>query len=240
MDLKKLNFKLIVAAAYLSILITGLYYLFSVIDLKDLNDYEFYKSNQDLIYNFKEENFLFFAIIFFIVTVIWNLFLGMGTPAAIAGGFIFGKWLGTFLVVSANTVGAALIYLLARSFLKEFIEKKFSLKFSKFIFFFNKNDLLYFMCFRFIGGGGTPFAIQNLLPVIFNMPIKKYFIATFVGIIPTTFVTVALGSGIASVIDKHNELSFLSIISSPEIYLPLIGFFILVLSIFVLKKILFK
>ena len=240
MDLKKFNFKLIVAAAYLSILITGLYYLFSVIDLKDLNDYEFYKSNQDLIYNFKEENFLFFAIIFFIVTVIWNLFLGMGTPAAIAGGFIFGKWLGTFLVVSANTVGAALIYLLARSFLKEFIEKKFSLKFSKFIIFFNKNDLLYFMCFRFIGGGGTPFAIQNLLPVIFNMPIKKYFIATFVGIIPTTFVIVALGSGIASVIDKHNELSFLSIISSPEIYLPLIGFFILVLCIFVLKKMLFK
>ena len=240
MDLKKLNFKLIVAAAYLSILITGLYYLFSVIDLKDLNDYEFYKSNQDLIYNFKEENFLFFAIIFFIVTVIWNLFLGMGTPAAIAGGFIFGKWLGTFLVVSANTVGAALIYLLARSFLKEFIEKKFSLKFSKFIVFFNKNDLLYFMCFRFIGGGGAPFAIQNLLPVIFNMPIKKYFIATFVGIIPTTFVIVALGSGIASVIDKHNELSFLSIISSPEIYLPLIGFFILVLCIFVLKKMLFK
>ena len=240
MDLKKFNFKLIVAAAYLSILITGLYYLFSVIDLKDLNDYEFYKSNQDLIYNFKEENFLFFAIIFFIVTVIWNLFLGMGTPAAIAGGFIFGKWLGTFLVVSANTVGAALIYLLARSFLKEFIEKKFSLKFSKFIVFFNKNDLLYFMCFRFIGGGGAPFAIQNLLPVIFNMPIKKYFIATFVGIIPTTFVIVALGSGIASVIDKHNELSFLSIISSPEIYLPLIGFFILVLCIFVLKKMLFK
>ena len=78
MDLKKLNFKLIVAAAYLSILITGLYYLFSVIDLKDLNDYEFYKSNQDLIYNFKEENFLFFAIIFFIVTVIWNLFLENG------------------------------------------------------------------------------------------------------------------------------------------------------------------
>ena len=240
MNLTKLNFKLIFAAAYLSILITGLYYLFSVIDLKDLNDYEFYKSNQDLIYNFKEENFLFFAIIFFIVTVIWNLFLGMGTPAAIAGGFIFGKWLGTFLVVSANTVGAALIYLLARSFLKEFIEKKFSLKFSKFIIFFNKNDLLYFMCFRFIGGGGTPFAIQNLLPVIFNMPIKKYFIATFVGIIPTTFVTVALGSGIASVIDKHDELSYSSIISSPEIYLPLIGFFILVLCIFVLKKMLFK
>ena len=240
MYLKKINFKLFVAIIYLIILTTGLYYLFSVIDLTDLNDYEFYKSKQGLISNFKEENFLFFVIIFFIGIIIWNLFLGMGTPAAIAGGFIFGKWLGTFLVVTGNTIGAALIYMLARSFFKDFIEKKFSLKFSKFILLFNKNDLLYFMCFRFIGGGGTPFAIQNLLPVIFDMPIKKYITATFVGIVPSTFVIVALGSGIANVIDKYNELSFLSVATSPEIYLPLIGFFILILCIFFLKKMLFK
>ena len=143
-------------------------------------------------------------------------------------------------MVTGNTIGAALIYMLARSFFKDFIEKKFSLKFSKFILLFNKNDLLYFMCFRFIGGGGTPFAIQNLLPVIFDMPIKKYIIATFVGIAPTTFVIVALGNGIANVIDKYNELSFLSVVTSPEIYLPLIVFFILILCIFFLKKMLFK
>ena len=240
MYLKKINFKLFLAIIYLIILTTGLYYLFSVIDLTDLNDYEFYKSKQGLISNFKEENFLFFVIIFLIGIIIWNFFLGMGTPAAIAAGFIFGKWLGTFLVVTGNTIGAALIYMLARSFFKDFIEKKFSLKFSKFILLFNKNDLLYFMCFRFIGGGGTPFAIQNLLPVIFDMPIKKYIIATFVGIAPTTFVIVALGNGIANVIDKYNELSFLSVVTSPEIYLPLIGFFILILCIFFLKKMLFK
>ena len=52
------------------------------------------------------------------------------------------------------------------------------------------------MCFRFIGGGGTPFPIQNVLPVLFNMSAKNYITATLLGIIPTTFVTVALGSGI--------------------------------------------
>ena len=53
MYLKKINFKLFVAIIYLIILTTGLYYLFSVIDLTDLNDYEFYKSKQGLISNFK-------------------------------------------------------------------------------------------------------------------------------------------------------------------------------------------
>ena len=58
------------------------------------------------------------------------------------------------------------------------------------------------MCFRFMGGGGTPFPIQNVLPVLFNMSAKNYIIATLLGIIPTTFVTVALGSGIEKIIDN--------------------------------------
>ena len=240
MNFKKLNFKLILVILYLIVLSIGLYYVFSVIDLKDLNDYEFYKSNQDLVYKFKDKNFIFSVIIFLIGVIIWNLFLGMGTPVAIAGGFIFGKWLGTFLIVTGNTIGAVLIYLLAKNFLKSFIEKNLSHKFSKFIIFFNRNDLFYYMFFRLVGGGGTPFAIQNLIPVIFNMSVKKYFIATYIGVIPTTFVTVALGSGIGTFIGENDELSFLSVISTPEIYLPIAGFLILIPCFFILKKILFK
>ena len=96
------------------------------------------------------------------------------------------------------------------------------------------------MCFRFIGGGGTPFPIQNILPVLFNMSSKSYIVATLIGILPTTFVTVALGSGIEKIIDQNAELSFLPVIQSPEIYLPIIGFFILLLSAFFIKKVFFK
>ena len=96
------------------------------------------------------------------------------------------------------------------------------------------------MTFRFIGGGGTPFPIQNILPVLFNMSSKNYIIATLVGILPTTFVTVALGSGIEKIIDQNAELSFLPVIQSPEIYLPIIGFFALLLSTFFIKKFFFK
>ena len=66
------------------------------------------------------------------------------------------------------------------------------------------------------------------------------FIATFFGIIPTTFVAVALGSGIESVLEKNVELSFSSVFYSPEIYMPIIGFIILLLTAFLLKRIFFK
>ena len=96
------------------------------------------------------------------------------------------------------------------------------------------------MCFRFMGGGGTPFPIQNVLPVLFNMSAKNYIIATILGIIPTTFVTVALGSGIEKIIDQNAELSFLPVVTSPEIYLPILGFFIILVLAFIVKKFYFS
>ena len=106
--------------------------------------------------------------------------------------------------------------------------------------FFKKNETIYFMSFRFIGGGGTPFPIQNVLPVIFNMSIKNYIVATFLGIIPATFVTVSLGSGIEDIIDQNAKFSFMSAFLSPEIYLPIIGFAVILITALVIKKYFFK
>ena len=91
-----------------------------------------------------------------------------------------------------------------------------------------------------MGGGGTPFPIQNILPVIFNMTIKNYIIDTFIGIVPAIFVVAALGSGIENIIDQNAELNFLSAFLSPEIYLPIIGFFILLIVSFFIKRFFFK
>ena len=96
------------------------------------------------------------------------------------------------------------------------------------------------MCFRFIGGGGTPYAIQNVLPILFDMPIKNYFIATLVGSLPSMFVTVAIGSGIEKVIGENVQLSFFKVITTPDIYLPIAGFFIIIISAYIIKKIFFE
>ena len=79
-----------------------------------------------------------------------------------------------------------------------------------------------------------------IIYLLFNMPVKNYVFATFFGSMPSMFVTVALGSGIESVIDQNTELTFSSVIISPEIYLPISGLFIILIFAFIIKKIYFK
>tara|TARA_B100001123_G_C15151949_1_gene963848 strand:+ start:40 stop:765 length:726 start_codon:yes stop_codon:yes gene_type:complete len=240
MNLKTLNLKLVLGTIYLLIIAITLYFLFTFVDLRDLGSYEFIRSNKDLILKFKNENFLLLAFSFFIFSVIWTLLLGFASPILLFAGFVFGKWWGILLVLVATTIGATLLYLLATLFFKDFIESKLAPKFIKLKNFFNKNDLIYFMCYRFVGGGGTPYSIQNIIPTLFSMPVKNYIIATFIGSAPSMFVTVSLGSGIESVIDQNAELSFSKVLFSPEIYIPIGLFFVILIFAFIIKKFYFK
>ena len=240
MKLESSNFKIYLGGVYLIVLLIAVYFLFSTFDLKDLTSYEVIKENREMILKYKDNNIFFLTIIFFIITIFLNLLLCPMLIPTLVIGFIFDKWLGTLILIFGNTLGGFLLYRLAKTFFSDLIEKKFKTKFSKFIGFFNKNETIYFMCFRFIGGGGTPFPIQNVLPVLFNMSAKNYVIATLLGIIPTTFVIVALGSGIEKIIDQNAKLSFLPVIQSPEIYLPIIGFFIILVVALFIKKLYFK
>ena len=240
MKLESSNFKIYLGSVYLIVLFTAIYFFWSNFDFKDLTSYEFIKENRETILEYKDNNIFFLTIIFFIITIFLNLLLTPMLIPTLIIGFIFGKWLGTLILIFGNTLGGFLLYRLAKTFFSDLIEKKFRTKFSKFIDFFNRNEMFYFMCFRFMGGGGTPFPIQNILPVLFNMSAKNYIVATLLGIIPTTFVTVALGSGFEQIVDQNEQLSFLSVIQSQEIYLPIIGFFIILITAYLVKKFYFK
>ena len=240
MNITSGKLKLTIAAVYLSLLFIGLYFLFSAVDIKDLTSYDFIRSNKDIILQYKEENFLFLTITFFIFCIVWTLFLGFATPLLLFSGFVFGKWWGILIVLISTSIGATLLYVLAGAFFRDFIEEKLAPKFSKLKELFNKNDTVYFMCFRFVGGGGAPYAVQNVLPILFNMPIKNYMIATLVGSLPSMFVTVAIGSGIEKVIGENEELSVMKVVSSPDIYLPVAGLFIILILAFILKKTFFE
>jgi len=240
MNFKSSNLKLIIGLAYLALILIGLFFLLSAIDLKDLTSYEFIRKNKDLIIQYKDENFIFLTTIFLIFSIIWILMLGFASPLLLFSGFVFGKWWGTIIILIATTIGATLLYALVGYFFRDLVEKKLVRKFYKLKEFFKKNDILYFTVYRFVGGGGLPYAIQNILPVIFNMPIKNYAIATLIGSVPSMFITVSLGSGIEKVIGKSEELNFYDVIKSPEIYLPIIGFIIILIIAFAVKKIFFK
>ena len=227
--------KIIIGFTYLFCLSLLLYYIFSKYDLKDLIDINFLKDNQKTFIKFKEQNVFIVSLIFFFFSIIWVLLLGFGSLMAISGGFIFGKWLGTFLVLFSLTIGATLLYTLGLLFFKELINSKLAPRLGKLISLFNKNEILYFTLYRFTGGG-LPFFMQNLLPVIFNMKIKNYFIATLIGLIPGVFILVSIGSGIDKFLIK-DSLDWSGLMKDPEIYFSIFGFvLILIAGIFIKRK----
>ena len=240
MNLKSSNVKWIIGSIYLLLLITGIMLILKNYNISDFLSYEFIRQNKNVILEYRRENFFSLTCFFFIFSIIWVLMLGFAMPLLIFSGFVFGKWWGILIVLVSTTIGATILYYLGGLFFRDIIEEKFAPKFLKLKKFFNKNELVYFMFFRFIGGGGTPYAVQNTLPILFNMSMKNYIIATFIGSMPSMFVTVSIGSGIESIIEQNAKLSPINVIFSPEIYVPIVCFFILLLIGFVLKKLYFK
>ena len=231
------NVKIYVGLFYLVLLSFFLIFFFSKFDLKEVTSYNFIQSNRDYFFKLKESNLIIISFIFLALTIFWVFLLGFASPVALLGGFIFGKWLGIFLVAIGLTFGATIFYMIANFFFKNLIREKFSSKYQSLESKFKKNEFMFFILYRFIGG--IPFQIANLLPVLFNVSIKNYLIGTFLGILPALFVIVSLGSGIENIINQ-NELapSMLDMLSSSEIYIPILGFvFLLIIVLFIKKKI---
>jgi len=234
---KPKKIKIILGIIYFLILSIFLWSFFSNFSMDEITSYEFIKKNRDLLLGFRETNFLLITLIFFAMTVIWVSLLGFGSPVALLGGFIFSKWIGTILVSISLTAGATCLYLFANFFLKELIKEKFEKKFSNLTQKIKKNEFLYFFIYRFVGGV-PPFFVANILPILFNIKTSIYFFGSLLGMIPAIFVFASLGSGLEKIINQNIEPpSFFDLISSSEIYIPIIGFlFLIILSFFIKKK----
>ena len=231
--------KLLLGLFYVSILISFIFILFSNFNLEELSTYQFIQKNKDQLNLLKQNKLIFLILIFFIFTIFWVSLLGFGSPIALLGGFIFGKWIGALLVVFSLTMGSLCLYLIGKYFFYEFLNKKLHNKFNYLEKIFSKNELLIMIIFRFVGL--VPFFIANLLPVIFNISIKNYYLGTLIGIFPAIFILVSLGSGLSNIVNTNETMpSFLSLIILPEIYFPIIGFLIIVVLSFFLKKFLNK
>ena len=230
------KFKIYLGILYVLLISTFLYFFFSKFTLQELSSYEFIKNNVDYFSNLKDKNYYTLLLTFFLFVVFWVLLLGFGSPVALASGFIFGKWIGTIIIATSLSVGSLLLYLIANFFFRDLVQQKLGNRMVFLRDLFKKNEFLYFLIYRFIGG--LPFFIHNTLPVIFNIRIINYFFGTLLGMIPQLFIMVSIGSGLEKIIKTNNSPpSFFEIIASKDIYLPLIAFIaIVVISIFLKKK----
>jgi uncharacterized membrane protein YdjX (TVP38/TMEM64 family) len=236
---KSKKIKIFIGLFYLILLSCFLIIFFSKYSFGEITSYKFIRENRDYFSNLREANLILMFFVFFIFTIIWIFFAGIASPIALLGGFIFGKFLGTLVVALGLTFGATFLYIFGNYFLKDFIREKFAFRFKNLESKFKKNEFNYFILYRFIGG--IPFAIANLIPVIFNIGIKNYFIGTFLGIIPQLFLIVSLGSGLDKIIQENKTLpSITDLILSPEIYIPILGFIFIVFLAIIIRKFFYK
>ena len=234
------NIKITVGLIYLLCLALILYGFFNFVDVTQLNNYSYIRDKTQFLIEIRDRNLFWFTALFFLFAVIWILLLGFASPVSLIAGFLFGKIYGTIISVFGFTFGCTLLYILANQYFKSLILEKLSKRMSNFKDLFNNNEFFYFMIFRFAGGGGAPFPIQNLLPVFFDMKLKNYFFSTLIGLFPMVFILCAIGSGIEKIIENNIDPSFLSMIQNKEIFLPIIGFFVILIISFVVRKIYFK
>ena len=232
--------KIIIGLSYLVLLTIFVLLFFSKFSIQEITSYDFIKENRLYFLKLKNSNLFLISIIFLIFTILWVFpFLGFGSPIALLGGFIFGKWLGTIIVVIGMSVGATFLYIFGNYFLKSFIRKKFLNKYKNLEFKFKKSEFIYLFVYRLVGG--IPWQIQCLLPTLFDVKLKNYFFSTLLGITPGVFLISSIGSGLEKIIDSNIKVPGISdIIFSREIYIPLLAFFALVLTTIILRKIFFK
>ena len=236
---KARKIKLFIGLFYLILVCLFLYFIFSKFSLQEITSYEFIKNNRNYFFELKQSNLFLLAIIFFSFTIVWVLAAGFGSPVAIFAGFIFGKWVGTLVVTIGLSVGAALLYLFANFFLKDLIKKKFLNKFKSLEKKFKKSELVYLLIYRFIGG--IPFAISNVLPCIFNVKLSNFFWATLIGTLPQLFLICSIGSGLEKLINQNLEApGIMELITSKDIYFPLIIFISLIIITVFLRRLFYK
>jgi uncharacterized membrane protein YdjX (TVP38/TMEM64 family) len=149
-----------------------------------------------------------------------------GAVMTITGGFLFGQWLGTLYVVFAATIGATILFVAARTALGDLLRAKAGPFLKKMEAGFQEDALSYLLVLRLIPI--FPFFVVNLVPAFLGVTLRTYVIATFVGIIPGSFVYATVGAGLGSIFDAGEEFSAASILT-PEIITALIGLAILAL-----------
>ncbi len=206
--------------------------------LKDFLSFETLNQNHEAILNFKDNNYWITVLIFVISYIILVTFALPGSPiASLTGGFLFGLGFGTFLNVTAATSGATLIFLAAKyGFGKKLTQKidtsDGSIK--KFRDGIRNNELSYLFLIRLIPV--IPFAVANIAPALLDVSLKRFFLTTYLGIIPGGAIFTWMGVGLSEIFAKNQKPNF-NIIFEPYIIGPLLGLCVLSLIPVILKRI---
>ncbi|MFM2422394.1 MAG: hypothetical protein RL291_924 [Pseudomonadota bacterium] len=154
---------------------------------------------RDRFQGFIQQNFVL-AILGYIAT--YATAVGLSVPGAslltLAGGLMFGLAFGGLAAVTGATVGATIIFLVARTAFGETLAAKGGAAVETLRQGFKDDALSYLLFLRLVPA--FPFFLVNIVPALAGVPLKTFVIGTFFGIIPGTFAFASIGNGLDSVV----------------------------------------
>ncbi|MEE8189403.1 MAG: TVP38/TMEM64 family protein [Kiloniellales bacterium] len=158
----------------------------------------------------------------------------LGAALTIVAGFFFGTAVAAACGVVGGTLGAAAVFLAARTAVGDLLRAKAGPALKRMEAGFRENAFSYLLVLRLIPI--FPFWLVNLVPAFLGVTLRTYVVATFVGVIPGALVYASLGSGLGALLDS-GEQPDLSVIFEPEILIPIVLLAVLALLPVVYKKV---
>ncbi len=196
--------------------------------LRDYLTFDALAQNREALIAFRDANFLLTVLAFIAAYVVIVAFsLPGATIATLTGGFLFATFPGALFNIIAATIGATVIFLAARWGLGEKLSAKMdgsdgAVKKIKTAIDDNQWEALFLI--RLVPA--VPFFVANLVPALVGVPLFRFVVTTFLGIIPGAVVYTSVGAGLGEVFAR-GETPNLGIIFEMHILLPILGLCVL-------------
>ncbi len=217
----------------LAILLLGILAFF-LFDLDRYVTFEALKQHREALKGFVQDHGLGAALIYAGVYAAAVAFsLPGGAVLSITGGFLFGWLLATVLVVFSATLGASLLFVIAKTTVGEALRARAGPWIKTMAEGFQEDAFNYLLVLRLVPI--FPFFVVNLVPAFLGVPLRTYVLATFIGIIPGSIVYTTVGAGLGSIFDKGEEFTGANILTF-EIGAALVGLAVLALIPVVYRK----
>lgn len=202
-------------------------------DLQHYFNFETLKTHQNSLEDFITQNL---SVSILIYCVLYIIIVGLSIPGAtfmtLLGGFLLGQWIGTLAAVVSATIGASILFISAKMASTDLLSQKSGSRIKKMQSGFQENAFSYLLTLRLIPL--FPFVAVNLAAAFFQIPMRTFFIGTFFGIIPGSFVYVSMGVALHEVMQKPNVTP--NVMLDPKFLLAFIGLGILSLLPILYKR----
>ena len=181
------------------------------------------RDNRDALLGYTQEHY---ARALLLAILIYATATAMSFPGAtvlsLAVGFLFGRWVGTAIILIAATLGATMVFLAARYLLADTLRKKLNSGMAaKLIKGFSDDAFHYLLFLRLVPI--FPFWLVNLAPAFTSIKIRTYILGTAIGILPGCFIFANLGQSLGRIESLQQLLSLETLLA-----FALLGLFALV------------